>query len=95
MSHRGRSAQLCPEKERGETDRLGDRAAVSLRVTLSSRVKNRQHFVSVSEKWLFYEETKGRLRSGSVYSCYDTNLLKHNPGENYVIYFEELVFFAC
>ncbi len=64
----------------GDTDRGGDRAAVPLRGkktdTVTLRVKNRQHCVSVSGKWLFYEETKRRLRSGSVYPSCHTNLVK-------------------
>lgn len=58
-------------------------------MTLSFRVKNRPLLSVFLKKYIFYEETKRRLRSGSIYPSYHTNLVKQNQAK-IMFYFEEL-----
>lgn len=78
MSHRGRSAQLCPEKERGETDRVGDRAAVSLRESHFRSGLKIDSILSVFLKNGYFTRKRNDV-CGPVYSSND--LLKHNQAK--------------
>lgn len=89
MSHRGRSEQLCPENEMGETDSGGDRAAAPLRgkkIDTRSGLKIDSILSVFLENGYFTRKRNDGLRSGSVYPSCHTNLVKRNQGKNVVLF---------